>query len=209
MYGNEDGTNTCNWNATDTKYTGADVATAISAICANSTLVNCVNEDAQAFALNGEMIADVNGTWATTAFQEAYGDGYAAAKLPTFTVNGDQVQMGSFAGYKFVGVNAYSKNTGWAMLLAEFITNESSQTKIGIATGEGPSNLVAASSEEIASAPALAALAAQSEFASLQRVGNEYWGPAATLGQLLVEGSYPYVQAILDEAVAGITQAPQ
>ena len=209
MYGNEDGTNTCNWNATDTKYTGADVATAISAICANSTLVNCVNEDAQAFALNGEMIADVNGTWATTAFQEAYGDGYAAAKLPTFTVNGDQVQMGSFAGYKFVGVNAYSKNTGWAMLLAEFITNESSQTKIGIATGEGPSNLVAASSEEIASAPALAALAAQSEFASLQRVGNEYWGPAATLGQLLVEGSYTDVQAILDEAVAGITQAPQ
>ena len=95
------------------------------------------------------------------------------------------------------------------MLLAEFITNESSQTKIGIATGEGPSNLVAASSEEIASVPALAALAAQSEFASLQRVGNEYWGPAATLGQLLVEGSYTDVQAILDEAVAGITQAPQ
>lgn len=209
MYGNADGSNTCNWNATDTKYTGADVATAITQICANPAMVDCGNEDAQSFALNGEMIADVNGTWATTAFQEAYGDGYAAVKLPTFTVNGDQVQMGSFAGYKFVGVNAYSKNTGWAMLLAEFITNESSQTKIGIATGEGPSNLKAAASEEIASAPALAALAEQSEYASLQRVGNEYWAPAATLGQLLVEGTYTDVQKILDDAVAGITQAPQ
>ena len=99
-------------------------------------MVNCVNEDAQAFALNGEMIADVNGTWASNAFKEAYGDGYAAAKLPTFTVNGDQVQMGSYAGYKFVGVNAYSKNTGWAMLLAEYLTNEQSQKTIGIATGE-------------------------------------------------------------------------
>ncbi len=209
MYGNADGSNTCNWNATDTKYTGADVATAISQLCQNSAMVNCGNEDAQAFALNGEMIADVNGTWAVSAFQEAYGDGYAAVKLPTFTVNGDQVQMGSFAGYKFVGVNAYSKNTGWAMLLAEFITNESSQTQIGIATGEGPSNLVAASSEEIAAAPALAALSEQAEYASLQRVGDNFWGPGATLGQILVEGSYTDVQEVLDEAVAGITQQVQ
>ena len=112
----DDGKNVCNWNATDTKYTGADVATAITEICKNPAMVNCVNEDAQSFALNGEMIADVNGTWATNGFKEAYGDNYAAAKLPTFTVNGDQVQMGSFAGYKFIGVNAYSKNPGWAIL---------------------------------------------------------------------------------------------
>lgn len=206
MYRGDDGANICNWNATDTKYTGADVATAITEICKNEAMVNCVNEDAQAFALNGEMIADVNGTWATTGFQEAYGDGYAATKLPAFTVNGEQVQMGSFAGYKFVGVNAYSDNTGWAMLLAEHITNEDSQKRIGVATGEGPSNLVAAASEEIASAPALAALAAQSEYADLQRVGNNYWAPAATLGQALVEGTYDDVQALLDSAVEGITQ---
>jgi len=202
----DDGKNICNWNATDTKYSGADVATAVTKICKSSAMKNCVNEDAQAFALNGEMIADVNGTWATNAFVEAYGDNYAAAKLPTFTVNGDQVQMGSFAGYKFVGVNAYSKNPGWAMLLGEYLTNEESQTKIALATGEGPSNLVAASSSEIASAPALAALSEQAEFADLQRVGDNYWAPAATLGQTLVEGSYTDAQKLLDEAVAGITQ---
>lgn len=206
MYRNDDGTNTCNWNATDTKYTGADVAKAVTEICQNSAMVNCVNEDAQAFALNGEMIADVNGTWATAGFQEAYGDGYAATKLPTFTVNGEQVQMGSFAGYKFVGVNSYSKNTGWAMLLAEFITSEKSQEAIGVATGEGPSNIAAASSEEIASAPAIAALAEQSEFADTQRVGDNYWSPAATLGEALVEGNYDDVQKLLDDAVEGITQ---
>lgn len=208
MYRNDDGSNTCNWNATDTDITGADVATAVSEICKSKAMVNCVNEDAQSFALNGEMIADVNGTWATTAFQEAYGDGYAAVKLPTFTVNGKQVQMGSFAGYKFVGVNSYSKNVGWAMLLSEFITNESSQKAIGIATGEGPSNTLAAQSEEIASAPALAALAEQSEYADLQRVGDKYWEPGATLGQTLVEGKFDDIQKVLDDAVAGITQAP-
>ena len=207
MYRNEDGSNYCNWNATDTKYSGADVAKAVTEICESEALVNCVNEDAQAFALNGEMIADVNGTWATTGFKEAYGDGYAAVKLPTFTVNGEQVQMGSFAGYKFVGVNAYSKNAGWAMLLAEYITSETSQKEIAIATGEGPSNIVAAASEEIASAPALAALSEQAAFADIQRVGDNYWGPAATLGETLVEGNYEDAQKLLDDAVAGITQA--
>ena len=203
----EDGDkNVCNWNATDTKYKGADVATAITEICKNPAMVNCVNEDAQAFALNGEMIADVNGTWASGAFEKAYGDGYAATKLPTFTVNGDQVQMGSFAGYKFAGVNAYSKNPGWAMLLSEFLTSEDSQTKIAAATGEGPANLDAASSEAVTSAPAIKALTQQAEFADLQRVGGSYWDPAASLGESLVEGNYTDVQALLDEAVAGITQ---
>ena len=61
MYGQDDGTNYCNWNATDTKYTGAAVAEAVTDICKSSAMVNCVNEDAQAFALNGQMIADVNG----------------------------------------------------------------------------------------------------------------------------------------------------
>ena len=206
MYRNDDGSNTCNWNAADTKYKGADVAAAITDICKNKAMVNCVNEDAQAFALNGEMIADVNGTWASNAFKEAYGDGYAAAKLPTFTVNGDQVQMGSYAGYKFVGVNAYSKNTGWAMLLAEYLTNEQSQKTIGIATGEGPSNIKAAASEEITSAPALAALTEQAKYADLQRVGNNYWDPAAALGETLVEGTYKDAQSVLDKAVEGITQ---
>ena len=206
MHLGDDGKNVCNWNATDTKYTGADVAAAVTKICQSSAMVNCVNEDAQAFALDGKMIADVNGTWATNAFMEAYGDGYAAVKLPTFTVNGDQVQMSSFAGYKFLGVNSYSKNIGWSMLLAEYITSEASQEKIGVATGEGPANINAAASEEIANLPALAALTDQSNYADLQRVGDNYWDPAATLGQSLVEGKYDDVQALLDEAVEGITQ---
>lgn len=203
---NEDQSNTCNWNATDTTPTGADVAEAISAICANSSFVACGNTDATASAANGEMKAYVDGTWDSSAFQDAYGEGFAATKLPTFTCAGEQVQMGSYAGYKFVGVNSYSDQVGWSMILAEYITNETSQAAIGAATGEGPANVVAASSEEILAQPALAALAAQAEYADLQRVGGAYWDPAASLGQNLVEGNNSDVQALLDEAVEGITQ---
>lgn len=203
---NEDQSNTCNWNATDTTPTGVEVAEAISTICANSSFVSCSNTDATASAANGEMKAFVDGTWDSSAFQDAFGEGFAATKLPTFTCAGEQVQMGSYAGYKFVGVNSYSDQIGWSMILAEYITNETSQAAIGAATGEGPANVVAASSEEILAQPALAALAAQAEYADLQRVGGAYWDPAASLGQNLVEGSSSDVQALLDEAVEGITQ---
>lgn len=203
---NKDGSNSCNWNATDTKYKGSDVAKAVTDICKNSAFVNCKNEDAQAYALDGKMAADVNGTWASEAFKKAYGDGYAATKLPTYTVNGDQVQMASFAGYKFAGVNAYSKQTGWAMLLAEFITNQENQTKIFNATGDGPANIEAVKG---ASSPALDALSAQSPYSSLQRVGNAYWDPAASLGESLVEGNYSDAQKLLDDAVKGICQKAQ
>lgn len=51
----------------------------------------------------------------------------------------------------------------------------------------------------------MTALAAQSEFADQQIVGNNYWTPAESLGQNLVDGAKD-VQKVLDDAVAGITQ---
>ena len=67
---------------------------------------------------------------------------------------------------------------------------------------KAPANTVAAAQID---SPALAALAAQSEFADQQVVGNNYWDPAKALGQNLVDGATD-LQAVLDDAVAGITQ---
>ena len=60
-------------------------------------------------------MACVSGTWDAITAKEIFGDGYAATKLPTFTVGDKQVQQGSVAGYKYVGVNGYSENSGWAV----------------------------------------------------------------------------------------------
>ena len=43
-------------------------------------------------------------------------------------------------------------------------------------------------SEAVQSAPAIAALAEQSDYATLQRVGANYWSSAASLGEILVSG---------------------
>ena len=64
---------------------------------------------------------------------------------------------------------------------------------------------MAAASDAVMASPAIAALAAQSAYASPQRVGDKYWDPSATLGKNLAEGTVTDFQAALDEAVAGIT----
>ena len=199
----EDGkTNTCDWN-TDTGYA---VAEAVQNLCSSDAFVNLAEDAAgPEQAANGNLKAFVNGTWNAEAVKAAYGDGYAACKLPTLNVNGQDIQMGSFAGYKFVGVNAYTKNDNfekaWAMVLAEYISSEASQELIGEATAEGMANTVAASKQ---TSPELAAISEQSAYANLQVIGDNYWSPAATLFSTLYAGTDDVKKAV-DEAVAGIT----
>ena len=194
---NDDQSNNCDWNSE----TGLAAAESLQSIASSSAFKSYGNDDLLANLNDGKVIAYVSGTWNVNAFSEAYGDGYAATKLPTFQVNGEDKQMASYSGYKFVGVNAYAENTGWSMLLAEYLTNAETQEAVYAATGEGPSNTEALAQ---ASSVALDALAAQSEFAELQRVGGNYWSPAESLGKNILDGKVS--QQVLDDAVAGITQ---
>lgn len=207
---NEDGvTNSCNWNATDTPITGVQVLEALLEIAKNPGFKEANSDPFVAGVKDGSIIAGVSGTWNANAAQEAWGDNYAATKLPTYTVNGEQVQMSSFAGFKLVGVNPYSENVGAAMDFAAYMTNEESQMSRFEIRSEGPSNVNAASSEAVQSNPAIAALAAQAAYADVQRVGNKYWDPAAALGKIIMNGNPDGtdLQTLLDNCVAGITAA--
>lgn len=211
MHINEDGiTNSCNWNATDTPITGVQVAQAILDICANPGFTDANSDPFVAGVKDGSIIAGVSGTWNANVAAETWGDNYAACKLPTYTVNGEQVQMGSFAGFKLVGVNPFSENVGEAMMFAEFMTNYDNQLSRFAARSEGPSNVEAAASEEVMSNPAIAALAAQAAYADVQRVADNYWSNAESLGKILVNGNPDGtdLQTLLDNAVTGITAAP-
>ncbi len=202
----EDGvSNRCDWNATDTKITGMDVAKGMLAIAGSGALdpsgqfVDRVKD--------GTAIAGVSGVWDSVVISEVWKEHYGAAKLPTYTCGGSQVQMASFAGYKMVGVNAYSKQAEWAQKLADFITNEESQTLRFVRRGQGPSNILASSSNEIAASPAIKAILSQSEFSSLQSIGGSYWEPTQKFGELMAAKNPENrnLQDILDEMVKGIT----
>ena len=204
----EDGvTNICNWNATDTPITGVQVVEALLAVTSNPGFMEADSDPFVAGVKDGTIIAGVSGTWNANTAAEVWGDNYAATKLPTFTVNGEQVQMSSFAGFKLVGVNSYSENVGDAMDFAAFMTNEESQALRFEMRSQGPSNINAAASDAVQANPAIAALAAQSAYADVQRVGQAYWDAAAALGKIIVNGNPDNIelQTLLDNCVAGIT----
>ena len=200
----DDGVNTvCNWNEAP----GADVTQAVIDICKNPGFIALKDEEFTGKLKDGTLVAGVNGTWRANDAAEVWGDNYAACKLPTYTLNGEQVQMASFSGYKLVGVNPHSANVGVAMMLADYITNEDNQAKRFNDRQLGPSNIAVNESEAVQSAPAIAALAEQSDYATLQRVGANYWSSAESLGEILASGDTQgkTTQQLVDDAVAGIT----
>ncbi|MDD3336379.1 MAG: maltose ABC transporter substrate-binding protein, partial [Eubacteriales bacterium] len=104
-------------------------------------------------------------------------------------------------------VNPFSANVGYAMMLADWLTNEENQTLRFEDQGDGPSNINAAGAEAVAANPAIAALAVQGQYATVQRVGGNYWTPAASLGTILANGNPDNtpVAELLEACVAGIT----
>ena len=206
---NDDGTTTMDWNGTSADgYTGVDVVKGMLDITSNPAFMAVADGDLSNQLASGNLAACVSGTWDAITAKEIFGDGYAATKLPTFTVGDKQVQQGSVAGYKYVGVNGYSENSGWAVLLAEYLTNEESQQMFFDQRESGPSNKNVAASDSVQENVALAALAAQSEYAQAQKVGGKYWDPAKTFGELIAQGTLAAdddnaIQEALDNLVEG------
>jgi len=203
----EDGvSNVCDWNTKTDPFSGLQVLQALLDLVATPGFTDADSDAFVASVKDGSIIAGVSGTWNANIAKEAWGDSYAATKLPTYTLDGQQVQIRSFAGYKLVGVNSYSPNVGDAMDFANFMTDYDSQMSRFILLDDGPSNIQAAASDEVMANPAIAALAAQSDFADPQQVGGYFWEPAYTLGAIIVAGNPEGtdLQTLLDNTVAGI-----
>ena len=197
----ESGKQTCDFN----NAYGLAAGEAVRKFCADPAFVT--GEDAVLTGGIGDTIcAGVSGTWNAEAIQEKLGDGYAAAKLPTFTCGGTQVQMASFAGYKLMGVNAATKYPVEAMALAEFLTNEQNQVKRFEKRAMGPSNLNAAGSEAVKANVALSALAEQNLYGASQReVLSTSWDPLEAFGAAMEAKSNADIQKLLDTMVGQIT----
>lgn len=209
---NEDGvTNSCDWNSRTTPIRGVDVVEAMLRIASSEAFLNGPDEAFQKGVADGSIIAGVNGAWNASRVEKAWGEGYAAAALPSYTVAGEEIRMHSFSSYKYIGVNAHTDQPDWAMQFAEWITNENNQLLRFQALGEGPSNVRAAASPEVQAAPALAALASQSEYSHPENVAEPFWTPAYMLGTVIVSGNGDgrNLQELLDEITADITAPPK
>lgn len=210
---NADGSTTMDWNGTSADgIAGTDVAQAMLDIATNSAFLPITDGDTSNQIATGELGAIVSGTWDAEAVQTAFGDGYAACALPSYTCAGNQVPMGSAAGYKMIGVNANSAQVGWAMELAKFLTNEESQTARFEARQIGPSNIAAGENPAVQENVALVAVTAQNGANGVvQTVGGGYWDPTKTFGEIIAQGNPDGtdLQELLDNVVDAVGQPVQ
>ncbi len=141
--------------------------------------------------IGASIAAGISGAWNADAVKSRLGDNYAAAKLPSVNIDGEQVQLKSFAGYKLIGVNSATKQPVEAMKFAEWITNEENQLLRFNEREAGPSNTNAANSEAVQANIALTALSAQNEFGVTQRgIKSTYWGPLEAFGTTMENKDY-------------------
>lgn len=186
---------------------GLAAAKAMQAFCANPAYING-DDNVLKGGIGGTIAAGVSGTWNAKAIEEVLGANYAATKLPTATMDGKQVQLGSFSGYKFVGVNATitdGDKLAVALDFADFLTNEESQLLRFEKRAFGPSNVKALANPAVKSV-ALDALTEQNAFATPQDVLGTYWGPAGAFGTAMVNKDTTDLQTLLDNMVKQIQE---
>lgn len=135
----------------------------------------------------------VSGTWDYATVKDFLGDNFGAAKMPTFTVDGQTYQMSGFGGFKLVGVKPQtdSDKLTFCHLVADYITSEEMQLARFEEKGWGPSNLNAQKSDEVQANEALAALAEQLAFCPGQgQYPGAYWDLTTAFGTDINSGKY-------------------
>ena len=142
-----------------------------------------------AYDSNADIFTDagviVTGTWNAEAAKAHFGDNLGATKLPSFTLDGNTYQLGSYSGYKLMGVKPQTDAKRGAVLqmLAQYLTNEENQLARFNSFGWGPSNLKAQANDAVKANESLTALAAQSAFATPQgQIAGVFWDNAKLLG---------------------------
>ena len=136
--------------------------------------------------------AIVTGIWNADIAEAHFGENLGVCKLPSFTVDGETYQLGSFSGNRLMGVKPQSdsKKGMVLQLLAQYLTSEKCQLERYDTLGYGPSNLKAQASEAVQSNVHLAALMAQNAHAIPQGMTHgAWWDTAAKLGRGIKDAS--------------------
>ena len=142
-----------------------------------------------AYDSNADIFTDagvvVTGIWNAQAAADHFGANLGATDLPSFTVDGKSYHLGSFTGYKLMGVKPQNDTKKAAVLsqLAQYLTNEECQLARYNSFERGPSNKNAQASEAVQANLSLAAFAKQGEFGVPQgQIHGSWWDIAKVLG---------------------------
>ena len=151
------------------------------------------------------------GAWNKAAFQEALGDNYGVADLPSVTVDGacNNQHLVCFGGNKMLVLNATTKEPEAALSLAQAIISEENQLKRFQMVQQTPTAPALATNADIAADPGVAAEVAQGGYTLTNQPLNGtagYWDLEKAVVSDLYKGNITadQIQGKLDEMVAAM-----
>ena len=152
--------------------------------------------------------AVVSGIWEYDVAKNRLKENLGCAELPYYTVDGESYHLGSFDGYKLMGVKPQtdSKKASVCRKLARYLTGEACQTQRFKEVSWGPTNTKSSQRDEIANHPGLAALNAQHKYATQQGQCPGEWFLALKTAASGVKttSTDAELQTILDNYYAGL-----
>ena len=170
----------------------------------NANFVNDVDGTGVAGMKEGTIHAMFSGPWDRPALEESLGDKLGCAVLPTFTMNGTDYQMKSFAGSKAIGVNPNAANPKAAMQLAAFLASAEGQLARYELSAITPAATACAENEAVKSNVVVLTEAAEMATATIAQptiaAMNAYWDPVKNFGLNILNGTITYdnVEEMLD-----------
>ena len=154
-----------------------------------------------------EAAAAVSGTWNAATIKQLLGDDMGVCILPTVKIDGEDMRLSGFMGYKLMGVNGYSKNKGEATKLAAYLTNEQNQLKRFKDRGFAPTNKKAAATTEVMNDPVISVVLEQAAYNRSQKnVPSTFWTPMASLITPLITAKAEG-KTVTDEQLKGYLEA--
>ncbi|MCD8371767.1 MAG: extracellular solute-binding protein [Clostridia bacterium] len=155
-----------------------------SGVWVNSATASSINPE------GGTCSVVVSGTWIYADAYAYLGEDLGCTDLWSFTVGEDSYHLSSYSGNKLMGVKPQTDAAKLAACqsIAYYLTGEECQEERFEEFAWGPSNKTVQASEAVASNPALAALAAQNEYATPQgNYPDAWWTAAAAIGSKIVD----------------------
>lgn len=131
-----------------------------------------------------------SGAWDAKNAEQALGDNLGVASLPTFKLDGEDVQIKAFSGSKAVAYNPNTQSPQVAAMFAEFLASADSQKVHYEKNGVVPADKNLATDATISKDPVAVALFDTVANASILQPTfksmSDFWDPAENFGKALV-----------------------
>lgn len=138
---------------------------------------NCWNNSSEVSSFESNSAIVVSGTWGSDTAKKILGDNLGVAALPSFEVDGESIHIGSFFGFKLMGVKPQEDPVKLAALnkLAQYLTAKDCSLERHAQNGWGPAYLEAQADDAVKNDPILAAVYEQKEYGVIQSAISGAW----------------------------------